>query len=62
MFPYTWILPAYDMLNGFLRFLTVPCPIAKWGGMPGEAFENRLEWVEDCPASTKKVVGIPYKL
>jgi hypothetical protein len=50
------------MLNGFLRFLTVPCPIPKWGGMPGEARENRLEWVEDCLASAKEVVGIPYEL
>ncbi|KAA6337885.1 hypothetical protein EZS27_014075, partial [termite gut metagenome] len=44
------------------RFLPVSYPIAKWGGMPGEARENRVEWVEDCPASAKKVVGIPYEL
>jgi hypothetical protein len=46
----------------YVRFLTVPCPIAKWGGIPDESRENRVEWVEDCPASAKKVVGIPYKL
>jgi hypothetical protein len=30
--------------------------------MPDEARENRWEWVEDCPASVEKVVGILYEL
>jgi hypothetical protein len=50
------------MLSDSLRFLTVPYPIAKWGGMPDEAHKNRLEWVEDCSARAKKVIGISYKL
>jgi hypothetical protein len=37
-------------------------PLPKWGGNPDEALENRLEWVEDCPVSAGKVVGIPYEL
>jgi biotin-(acetyl-CoA carboxylase) ligase len=30
--------------------------------MPGEARENRVKWLEDCPVSAKKVVGILYEL
>ncbi|KAA6324426.1 hypothetical protein EZS27_026243 [termite gut metagenome] len=45
-----------------VRFLSVLCPLTKWRRIPDDARENRLEWVEDCLASAKKVVGIPYKL